>query len=98
MSLNDILFASNGIAIISHLLNHLNPSSSENLLLAISYLTCLEIGIGESIIDYMARVCGISQQMQGVTMGKIIPLFAIASLDHNRYPGVKIRYLSGNPH
>ena len=75
---------------LSHLLSHPNPSSSEELPIAISYLTCLEIGIGESIIDYMARVCGISQQMQGVTMGKIIPLFAIASLDHNRYPGVNI--------
>ena len=30
-------------------------------------------------------------------MKKIIPLFAIASLDYNCYPVVKIRYLEVNP-
>ena len=30
-------------------------------------------------------------------MEKIIPLFAIASLDHSRYPSVKIRYLAIDP-
>ena len=30
-------------------------------------------------------------------MEKIIPLFAIASLDCDHYPGVKIRYLAGYP-
>ena len=34
--------------------------------------------------------------MQGVTIDRIIPLFAIASLDHERYPGVKSRYLAGD--
>ena len=29
-------------------------------------------------------------------MDQIIPLFVIASLDHERYPGMKIRYLVGN--
>ena len=45
----------------------------------------------------MSRIRGISQRMQGVTMEKIIPIFTIASLDHNCYPGVKIRYLTGDP-
>ena len=34
--------------------------------------------------------------MQGVTIDRIIPIFAIASLDHERYPGVKSRYLAGD--
>ena len=34
--------------------------------------------------------------MQGVTIDRIIPLFAIASLNHERYPGVKICYLAGH--
>ena len=76
---------------ISHLLTHLNPSSSENLPFAISYLTCLDMVLGESSIDYMLRVRGISQLMQGVTMDKIIPLFDIASLDHDCYPDMKSR-------
>ena len=29
-------------------------------------------------------------------MERIIPLFAIASLDHDHYPGVNSRYLTGN--
>ena len=29
-------------------------------------------------------------------MESIFPLFAIASLDHDRYPGVKSRYLAGD--
>ena len=55
------------------------------------------MGLDEWIIYYMLRVRGISQQMQGVTMKKIIPLFTIVILEHDRYPGVKSRYLSGNP-
>ena len=49
--LNDIRFASDRIAMLSNLLTHLNPSSSENLLLTISDLTCLDMGLGELIIN-----------------------------------------------
>ena len=35
--------------------------------------------------------------MQGVAMDKIIPLFAIANLYHDGYPGVRSRYLTGEP-
>ena len=82
---------------LSHLLSHPNPSSSEELPIAISYLTCLEMVLGDSIINYMSRVHCISQSMQGVLMDKIIPLFTIESLDHDRYPGVKIWYLACDP-
>ena len=81
MLLNDDRFASESISMISHLLPHLNPSSSKKNLLAISYLTCLEMGLGESSIGYMLRVRGMYQRMKGITMDKIIPLFAIVSLD-----------------
>ena len=96
MFLNDVRFVSDGIAIISLLLAHLNPSSNENPPLAISDLTRLEMRLGESSINYMSRVQGISQRMQGVTIEHIIPLFSIASLDHDRYPGVKSCYLAGD--
>ena len=59
MFLNEKRFTPDEIAMIYHLLAHLNPSSSENLLLEISDLTCLEMGLGESIIEYMPRVRGI---------------------------------------
>ena len=95
MFLNDARFASDGIAILSSLITHLNPSSNEKLLLAITYLTRLETRLGKSIIDYMSRVRGIAQQMHGVKIDRIINLFAIASLYHERYPGVKSRYLAG---
>ena len=78
------------------LITHLKPYSNENLLLAITNLTLLEMRVGESSIDYMSRVCAIAQQMHGVTIEHIIPLSAIASLDHKRYPGVKSRYLVGD--
>ena len=45
-------------------------------------------------INYMLRFRGITQRMQGVTIDRIIPLFAIASLEHERYPGVKSCYLA----
>ena len=96
MFLNDTKFASDGIATLYNLLTHLNPPSSENLLLSISDITCLEMGLGDSSINYISCVRSISQWIQGVTMGKIIPLFDIARLDHYRYPGVKIRHLVGN--
>ena len=52
--------------------------------------------LGESSINYMLRFRGISQRMQGVTIDRIIPLFAITSLDHDKYTRAKSRYLSGD--
>ena len=96
MFLNDARFASDGIEMLLSLITHINPSSNENLLLAITYLTRLEMRLGKSSIDYMSMVRGIAQRMHGVTIYRIIPLFAIASLDHERYPGVKSHYLAGD--
>ena len=76
---------------LSYLLTHLNPSSSENLLRAISYITRIEMGLGESSIDYMSHVRGISQRMQGVLMDQIIPFLSIAIPNHDRYPSMKSR-------
>ena len=50
--------------------------------------------LGKSSIDYMLRVLGIAQRMQGVKTDRIIPLFVIASLGHESYTGVNIRYLA----
>ena len=83
---------------LSYLLTHLNPSSRKNILLAISDLTRLEMGVGESSIDFMSCVRGASQRLRGVSMDQIISLFAITSLDHERYPSVKSRYLAGDPY
>ena len=80
---------------IYSLLTRRNPSSRKNLLLEISDFTRLKMRLGMSSIDYMLRVRGISQRMQGITMECIIPLFSISSLDHDRYPGVKSRYIVG---
>ena len=43
----------------------------------------------------MSRVCGIAQRTNGVKIYRIIPLFTIESLDHERHTGVKSRYLVG---
>ena len=51
--------------------------------------------LGQSSINYMLRFRGIYQRMKGVKMDEIIPLHAIVNLYHDRYPGVKIRYLLG---
>ena len=85
----DAIFVSDGIRMLSSLITHPNPSSNENLLLAITDITDLEIRLGELSIDYMSRVRGIVQRMHRVTIDRIISLFSIASLDHARYPGVK---------
>ena len=96
MFLNEARIASDRIAMLSSLITHLNPSSNKNLLLKISYVTRLEMRLGMSSIDYMLRVCNISQRIQDVTIDRIIRLFAIASFYHDRYPGVKSRYLEGD--
>ena len=96
MFLNDARLASDRITMLSSLLTHLNPYSNEKILLAISDLTRLEMRLCESSIDYMSRVCGIAQRMHGVKIDRIIPLFEIASLNHESYPGVKSRYLAGD--
>ena len=94
--LNDVIFASDGIDMLSLLLTHLNTSSIKNILLSISEHTCLEIGLGELSIDYVLIVQGIPQRMHRITMERIIPIFAIASINRNRYPGVKILYLASD--
>ena len=96
MFLNNARFASDRITILPLLITHLGPSSNEKPLLAITDLTRLETRLGKSSIDYMSRVRGIAQRMHGVTIDRIIPLFTIASLYHERYPGVKSRYLAGD--
>ena len=50
---------------------------------------------GKPSMDYISRVRGIAQRMHGVKIDRIIPIFAIASLYHEIYPGVKSRYLVG---
>ena len=70
---------------LSSLITHLKPSYNENLLLEITDLTCLEMILRESSIDYMSRVRGFAQWMHIVTIDHIIPLFAITSLDHERH-------------
>ena len=96
MFLNDERSASDRIAMLSLLLTRLNPSSKKKLLLEISDLTRLNMRLSESSINYTLRVRGISQRMQGVTIDRIIPLFAIASLEHDQYPVVRSRYLVGD--
>ena len=93
---NSARFVSDRITMIYFFLTHHNPSSRENLLLAISDLTCLEMGLSESSIDYMSRFRGIYQRMHGITTERIFPLFYIASIYCNRYPVVKSRYLAGD--
>ena len=78
------------------LITHLNPSSSENLLLAISDLTRLEMRLSKFIIDYMSRVRGISQRTKEINIEGIIPIFSTVIIDHDRYPGVKSHYLAGD--
>ena len=52
--------------------------------------------LDKSIIDYMLRVRGIPQRMLDAIIDRIIRLFDIASIDHERYHGVKSRYLAGD--
>ena len=75
----------------SYFLTHLKPFSSKDILIAISYLTSLKMLVGESSINFMSHVCGVSQSLKGLLMEQMFLLFAIASLGHDRYPGVNIR-------
>ena len=70
MFLNNARFASGGISVLSFLITHPNSSSRKNILLAISYLTFLEMEVGESSIDFMPRVRDVSQRLKGLSMEK----------------------------
>ena len=97
MFLNNDRFSFDRIAMILHIITQLNPSSSENFLLTINYLNHLEMSLGESSLEYMSRVRGVSQRLQGILIDWIIPPFAIVSLYHNRYLGIKRHYLAEDP-
>ena len=58
--LNYAKFASDGIAMLSYLITHLNPSYNENIIIAITDLTCFETRLGKSSNNYMSRVRGIT--------------------------------------
>ena len=92
--LNDTRFASDVIVMLSSLITHLNPSSNENPLLSITDLTRLKMGLGKSSIDYMPRVRGIAQQMHGVTIDRIIPLFFNSESRSQKISRGESRYLA----
>ena len=68
---------------------HLNPSSINNLILAISDLNHLDMSLNDTSIDYMSRIRVVSHKLQCVSVDKVIPLFAIAILEPDCCPVIK---------
>ena len=79
---------------LPHLITHLNPSHTENLLITINDLNHLEMLLRESSTNYMSCIRSVSQFLQGISMNKIIPLFAMVSLYHDRYLETNSHYLA----
>ena len=45
----------------------------------------------------MARVCSYINRLHGVTIGKLMPLFAMVSMDESWFGGILQRYSAGEP-
>ena len=69
----DTQLASDGLAMLDALLQHLNPSTIDNRIQAIEELASLSMNANDSVVSFMAKCRRIQQELDGVTVDQLIP-------------------------
>eukprot|EP00956_Cyclotella_meneghiniana_P032302 scaffold88129_cov23-Cyclotella_meneghiniana.AAC.1 len=93
---NDASVADDGFAMLHRLVDKLQGNNIENQLLAISDLATLEFKAEDTAATYMARVRGLQQALQGVTIDQFLVLLTLSRLDKDLYPGVMSLFRQAN--
>ena len=81
-------YVDNGILMLAHLLDRLNPSRPEHRLSDIRHLVGLTQGSHESTAEYMARVRGFDARLNKVTLGEVMTIFCLLGMSDNKYDGI----------
>jgi len=79
------------------LLANLAPSHAKTLLEAVEQLSRFSMTPAEDATSFMQRVRSLAERLDGVVLSQLMPLFAIANLDKDRYPGLVQRYIADDP-
>ena len=87
------LYKRDGFRMLADFLSHLRANTSSDRLSAIRSLVALDTNQSDTSSSYMARVRGIGDRLQGLSLEEFLPLIAIAHMDNERYPGITARYL-----
>eukprot|EP00581_Thalassiosira_minuscula_P002424 CAMPEP_0183736440 /NCGR_PEP_ID=MMETSP0737-20130205/49280_1 /TAXON_ID=385413 /ORGANISM="Thalassiosira miniscula, Strain CCMP1093" /LENGTH=643 /DNA_ID=CAMNT_0025970447 /DNA_START=56 /DNA_END=1984 /DNA_ORIENTATION=- len=95
--LNVPAFVTDGFKMFHALHQRVNPSSTANKLQAVIDLVALGMAPDDTSGTYMHRVRGIRDRLEKVTIDELLPLFAIANMDKDRYPGLTQRYIMADP-
>ena len=83
-------YINNGILMLQHLIDKLNPSQPEHLLAAVLELMAAEQGSDENGTRFMCRLRGLYARLKGLTIDKFFTLLAVAGLSPDDYPVPKI--------
>eukprot|EP00956_Cyclotella_meneghiniana_P009375 scaffold12967_cov36-Cyclotella_meneghiniana.AAC.2 len=93
---NDATVADDRFAMLHRLVDKLKGDHIENQLLAISDLATLEFKADDTSATYMARVRGLQEALQGVTIDRFLTLLTLSRLDQGLYPGVMSLFRQAN--
>eukprot|EP00956_Cyclotella_meneghiniana_P045253 scaffold360768_cov93-Cyclotella_meneghiniana.AAC.1 len=93
---SDATVADDGFAMLHRLVDKLKGDHIENQLLAISDLATLEFKADDTSATYMARVRGLQEALQGVTIDRFLTLLTLSRLDQGLYPGVMSLFHQAN--
>ena len=97
MFLTNDSYKTDGIAMFNTIIEHLEPTHANHLLATIMDLFELTYKATCTSIPYMKTVCKISEHLKGANIIQLMPLFAIANLDQDKYPGLMPHYLADDP-
>lgn len=89
-------YINNGILMLQHLIDKLNPSQPEHLLAAVLELMAAEQGSDEDGTRFMCRLRGLYARLKGLTIDKFFTLLAVAGLSPDDYPGIRARFQAGD--
>ena len=79
------------------IIEHLQPDHAKHLLVAITDLSDINYKATDTSISYIKMVYDIGECFEGVDIIQLVPLFAIANLDQDKYPGLMSRHLADDP-
>jgi hypothetical protein len=89
-------YRQDGIRMLTNFVSHLSLNSVTDRLGAITELVELKMELGKAHSEYMLSIRRIGGRLGAMTIGEILPIFALANMDQDRFPELVARYLQGD--
>jgi hypothetical protein len=87
----------NGILMLHDYINLLRPTNSMNQMQTVIDMSTMEMGPSENGSDYAARARGLEAQASGLSVSRLVYLFALKGLPPDQYEGIFQRYYQNDP-